>query len=127
MTMTFLKALGLAIIKGAQIVSGLAPMVRTALPNQTGLIDTVSADLAEIAKVVVTVEAIGQALHQPGTAKLTAASPLVAQIVLRSSVLSGKKIANEGLFAQGAQKIADGMADVLNSLHEDGVKIENRT
>ena len=127
MTMTFLRQLGLAILKGAQIVSGIAPIARTVLPNQAGFIETVSADLAQVAEVVTAVEAIGQALKQPGPAKLSAASPLVAQVILRSSVLAGKKIANEALFAQGAQKMADGMADVLNSVHADGVRTEGKT
>jgi hypothetical protein len=69
--------------------------------------------------VITMVEAIGQAasVPMPGAEKLKVATPLVAQIILSSSMLAQHKIGDEVLFRQGCTSIASGMADVLNSLH----------
>ena len=116
--MKFLTKLGQIILKGVEIWAGFAPLVQTAFPNQAGTIQTVSNDLAQIANIVVETEAVGQALGLAGNQKLQAATPSVAQIILSSSMLANHKIANPDLFKQGCQKITDGMADVLNSLHD---------
>jgi hypothetical protein len=57
----------------------------------------------------------------PGTGaqKLAASAPLVANILKTSELVSGKKIADEVLFMQGATDITSGMAKILNSLHPD--------
>lgn len=123
--MTLLKKIGDFIVRGIQILAGFSPIAQAALPNQTGIIQTVSQDLAQVANIIVTAEAMGTALGQPGSMKLVMATPMVAQIILQSSILAGHKVANGPLFTAGAQKIADGMADVLNSLHEDGVTATN--
>ena len=70
------------------------------------------------------VETIGEALSLEGPQKLTAAAPLVSQIILRS-VASDRKIKNRELFQQGVEKISGGMADILSSL-EDKVEAESR-
>lgn len=117
--LTFLKKAGQIILEGAQIFTGFAPMVSAAYPKSAGAITTISKDLSQVADAVVQAEAIGQALNLPGAQKLQAATPLVAQIIIDSSILVGKQVAQPELFKQGSQKIADGMADVLNSLHAD--------
>ena len=127
--MSFLKKFGQIageVGKVALSVAGVAPYVQAALPGQSEKIQIVSADLAQIATIAQEVEVIGQALSLPGTQKLQAATPLVAQVILQSSLLANHKISNPALFAQGSQKIADGMADVLNSL-KDEVATENKT
>lgn len=116
--MTFLKKLGSILLKATQIAAGIAPFAEALLPNEAGKIQVASQDLAQIATIITQVETIGQALGQPGTAKLTGAAPLVAQVILQSSILANHKIANPTLFQQGATKIADGMADILNSLQD---------
>lgn len=123
--MKFLTRLGQILIKATEIAIGFAPLAKVGLPGQSEKIDTISTDLAEIANIIATVEAMGQALALPGIQKLTAASPLVAQIILKSSVLANHKVANPVLFQQGCQKVADGMADVLNSL-EDKIDTINK-
>ena len=76
-------------------------------------------DLTQIGSIIAQVEAMGQALSLPGTQKLTAAAPLVAQVVLNSELLIGRKITDEALFTKATQEIASGMADLLNSLKAD--------
>lgn len=123
--MSFLKKFGSLILKATEIVAGIAPMISTN-DKSAAIVNTISADLAQIAGIIGTVEGIGQALALPGAQKLAAAAPQVAQIILQSSLMAHQKIADPALFQQGAKKIADGMADVLNSLHENGVDSVNK-
>lgn len=117
--MSFLKKLGQLILKGAEVWLGFAPLAQLALPGEAGGIQVVSRDLKEIADIIVTVEAAGAALGLPGVDKLKMAGPLVAQAIGQSALLVGRPVALPALYAQGAQKIADGMADVINSLKGD--------
>jgi hypothetical protein len=125
--MTFLKKFGALIVKMTAIVAGVAPIVATT-DKSNALVTTVSADLAQIGQVITSVEAVGQAVspNMKGADKLIAAAPQVAQVILQSTLLAGHKIGKPELFAQGSKKIADGMADVLNSLKDDGVQSENK-
>lgn len=117
--MTWLKKIG-GIVKQIGVYAGLiAPTASLIFPGSKEKIDVVSHDLAELANIVVTVEAIGQTAGLPGPEKLKMAAPLVANAIVQSALLAGKKIENPELFAAGSQKIADGMADVLNSLKAD--------
>jgi len=124
--MTFLKTLGAILVKGLQIAIGFAPVAQAAFPQASVAIQAVEDKLQKIAGIIVQTEAIGQALQLPGAQKLTAAAPLVAQEILSSSILVGHVIANPTLFQQGSQKIADGMADVLNSLQPDAIQTQNK-
>lgn len=117
--MTFLKKFGAILLKFTEIFVGLAPMFEGSLPGQAGTIQVVSKDLTAIAQIVLNVETIGQALNQPGPQKLIAAAPLVAQVILQSSILANQSIANPELFQKGCGEIAGGMADILNSLKDD--------
>lgn len=126
--MTFLKKLGLIVAKGTAALMGLDPIIKQLLPDAGDkIVDVVEHDLVQIAAVIGTVEAVGVSLQLPGPQKLAAAGPLVGQVVLKSSLLAGKKIANPELFQRGCTKLGDGMADVLNSLHEDGAKEDDKT
>ena len=116
--MKFLTKLGQILLKGIEIYAGFAPIAQASFPGIAGPIATVSNDLSQIANIIVQVEAMGQALQLPGVNKLIAAVPSVEQIILQSTLLVNHKIANPELFKAGATKIADGMADVLNSLHD---------
>jgi hypothetical protein len=124
--MKFLTKLGALLLKGVAIVSGISPLVTTQFPGSNSAVQVISADLAQIADIIAQVEAIGQALGQKGPDKLKAAGPLVAQVVLKSALLANHKIAQPDLFAAGSTKIADGMADILNSLAADGIKTEDK-
>lgn len=118
--MTFLSKIGSLILKGISLWFGFAPVVGQQLPGGAGIVQRITKDLAEIANVIIAVEAVGQLKGMPGPEKAKAAGPLVAQIVLQSTILAGKKIAKPDLFNAGCVNIAGGVADVLNSLHEGG-------
>lgn len=112
----FLSVLGRVMLQATGIVQAFAPIAQAIYPNASGTIQTISRDSAEIANIIAQVEAIGQMSQLSGDQKLAAATPLVAQIVLSSSVLANHKIAHPDLLQQGIAKITGGWADVLNSI-----------
>jgi hypothetical protein len=128
MSISFLTKLGQVALKGVQVAIGLAPMVSPFLPpSAQPIAQTVTNDLTTIGGIIGSVEAAGQALALPGVDKLKAATPLVAQAVISSSLMVGKKIADPELFNRGAKKMADGMADILNSIHGDSLHVEDKS
>ncbi len=125
--MKFLTKLGQIVLKAVQIYTGFEPIAQMALPGHEGQFQVISKDLAAIAQVIGQVEAVGQVLGTPGADKLRAATPLVAQVVLQSALLANHQINDPALFQGGCQKLADGMADILNSLKDDGIQTVNKT
>ncbi len=124
--MNFLKKFGSAILKITQIVTGMGPIFAQAVPQASGTITVVTSELQQLAGVIGTVEAIGQTLSLPGTQKAQAAGPLVAQVILQSTFMAGKKIADEALFTKACTALGGDIADLLNSLHDSAVQTENK-
>ena len=114
--MKYLSLVGKFALMGLQVLLGFGVPLTKATPNTTD--DKVVDTMVQIAQMIGIVEAIGQAATTPmaGPEKLRVATPLVAQVILASSMLSGHKIGDELLFRQGCEKIASGMADVMNSI-----------
>lgn len=125
--MTLLAKIGGIIVKGLAILTGVAPIFQSAVPGASGTISTVTSDLTQISTIITEVEAMGQALAIKGPDKLKAAAPLVAQVILQSSLLVNHKIANQALFTQACTEIAGGMADLLNSLDSGNVSSQSKT
>jgi hypothetical protein len=50
----------------------------------------------------------------------------LSDIILRSTMLANHSIANPDLFNQGVNGVAGGFADILNSLHADGIQVQNK-
>jgi hypothetical protein len=125
--MSWLSKAAMIALKVTEIVTGIGPLAAAIIPGDKDdkVIQKVSVDLAQIAQIIAQVEIFGQALGLPGAQKLTAAAPSVAQIILQSSVMAKHEIADPALFKVGCTKVADGMADVLNSL-KDKVESENK-
>ena len=121
--MTFLSKLGAILLKGVVIATGFAQVLQQQVPGVGGtVIQKISKDLVEIAQIIVSIEAVGQLKSIPGAEKAKAAGPLVAQVILQSTIMTGQKINDTALFNQGCVNIAGGVADVLNALHPDGAK-----
>lgn len=116
--MKWLKKLGTIILKAQEFWTGFAPMAQMMLPGQAAAIQVVSTDLAQVADVVVQTEIFGAALGIAGPDKLKAAAPAVAQIIMKSAILAKHDIEDPVLFMAGCTKIADGMADCLNSFKD---------
>ena len=117
--MGFLAKLGGILLKVTEIAAGIAPIASSSFPSQAGPIQVVSHDLAQIAQIVVEIETMGQVLSIAGPQKLQAAAPLVAQIILQSTLLANRKIADPAGFQKGCGEIAGGLADILNALKDD--------
>jgi hypothetical protein len=123
--MSFLKKIGSIILKASQIVGGYGPLVSATVPGSGKVIETLSADLAQIQNIIISMEAAGQALGIAGADKLKAASPLVAQVILQSALLANREIADQALFMKGVTEVGGGVADILNSL-KDKVEVVNK-
>lgn len=125
--MSFLKKLGNVLkiaINVAGVAAGVGPILSPLLGSAAGkvnqVITTANNDLTSIGSLVVMIETALQG--KPGVEKLQALIPLVKNIVATSELVAGKKIANEAMFEKGVEGLAQGVVDVLNSLHEDAVK-----
>lgn len=125
--MTFLSKLGGLIVKGIAIAAGVQPFIAAMNPKVGAEVQAVADGLSQAEDVIVSVEAVGQALGIKGPDKAKAAAPLMMQVLINTLVLGHKdrKIANQALAMQGAQKVGEGIADFLNSLHEDAAKEAN--
>jgi hypothetical protein len=119
MNITFLKKLGLAIVQGIAVASGIGPIVAPLFGAKGGVVvSTVTNDLTVIGQLVAMIEAALQGAKS-GAEKLAAVVPLVANVVRTSELVGGRHVADENLFIQGIQKMVNGVVDVLNSLKAD--------
>jgi hypothetical protein len=125
--MTWLKKIGEIILRAGQLVVGFGPGLASLTANKTDdkLVGVFVSEFTQVAQIIAQVEVFGQALGTAGPDKLKAAAPAVAQIVLASSLMVKHEIANPVLFQQGCTKLADGMADILNSL-KPNVEVTNK-
>lgn len=119
--MTFLKKLGQGIVKGLQIAGRIEGVLGPELPADVrakvdAALSRANSELVSLGAIITQVEAIGVTLKLEGTQKLTAATPLVAQMLLSSPLLLGKHVANPELFEKAAQEYAQATVDLLNSL-----------
>jgi hypothetical protein len=121
--MNWLKTFGLAVVKAAEIVTGIVPLVAGALPaNAANATATVASDFSKVANVIQTVEVGFAAISgadKSGSQKLQAATPLVKQVVLdwlQSGTLGSKKVKDQAGFDNACTELTSGFADLLNSL-----------
>lgn len=126
--MSFLKTLGKILATGGRIAAqamGIFPVIQPFLGSGKAAeyAPVVLNDLSQIASVVTTAETMfASVAGQTGPQKLAAATPLVVSILKTSQAFDGKKIADEALAEQGAQKIISGVVDFMNAIHPDEVK-----
>lgn len=133
--MSFLSKFGTVLHKVEGVLTQFNPLVGLAagvvgeiLPpdsKEQKVVQAIPSDLQQGVSLIQLIEAAGQAAQLPGPQKLQMAAGPMAQIILQSAAFAGKKIANPDLFKQGAQKIADGLADCLNAVDESEVKAQN--
>lgn len=127
--MSFLKKLGMVVAQVGALALGIGPLVSPLFGSKGdkvgGDIATVANDLTLIAQVVVQIETALQG--QTGADKRRAAIALIGPIIKTSQIVSGKKIADAALLETGIGQITDGVVAVLNSIHEESVKLEIKT
>lgn len=119
--MKWLTRVGSILLKATQILVGITPVVGPIIPGDKDdrILAVAASELQLMLTVITQVELFGQALGIPGPDKLKAAAPAVAQIILSSAMMANRKIEDEVLFRAGCVKVADGMADIANSLKAD--------
>jgi hypothetical protein len=124
--MSFLKKLDQVALQIGATAIGVGPLIAPLFGSKgdqtTGVINTASNDLTLIAQVVVQIETALQG--QTGADKRKAAIALIGPIIKTSQMVSGKKIADPVLLETGIGQITDGVVAVLNSIHEESVKLE---
>ena len=116
---TFLKKAGTILVNAVSVIELGYPVLGKLIPKSAaGTADTVVNDLEQMSSVVTSVETIGAALptNLTGEQKFAAALPGITQAVAGSSVMLGKKIANQALFQQACKEYAQATVDMLNSL-----------
>ena len=114
--MTWLKKIGVILLKAAQIIVGVQNFMP---PSITGAVHTIGDVLAQALQVIVDVEAMGAALALTGPQKLQAAVAAGTQIFLRWSATLGRKIADPVLFTAGVTQVFDGLVKIANSWKDD--------
>lgn len=129
--MKFLTKLGQIINKGLQIASVFVPGINAFLPagaqaTAQSVETKIEDSLQTFSQIIFDVEAIGQVLQLKGADKLKAASPLIADAILKSAAFANHKISDETLFNQGITSLTSGLADVWNSTHPDGIVTVSR-
>lgn len=122
--MGFLKKLGGVLAKGIGYVTGFGPLVASSIPGDKddAIIGKVTDSLNEVAGIVVTVQAVGETLGTDGPEKLKAATPLIANIVVRSALVAGRPIENQALFLEGCTDLTNAVYKILESQKADEVK-----
>ncbi len=121
--MNFLVKFAAILLRATSIVTGLSPLIP---PAASVAVSRIESELVQLAGVITSVEAIGQVLTIPGADKAKAAGPLVAQVVLQSALMVNKKIADPVKFAAACQALGGDFADLLSSLHESAVQIQDK-
>lgn len=122
----FLKKAGAAIINVASIVELGYPILGRFIPKPAQEYAGAAVnDLEQIAGVVTSIEAISASLptQLTGEQKFAAALPLVTKAISSSSVLAGKKIANQTLFQSACREYAQATVDMLNALDPDSMVV----
>ena len=125
--MSFLKKLGQIVLQVTTGINTYGPLIKQFTPDRVDQGIDRAGDLSkQLTDVIISVEAVGQVLGTPGPDKMRAAAPLIAQVLLKSDFMVGKKIQDAALFQKGCESIASGLADILNSLKEnEGVEVKD--
>lgn len=126
-TKGFLGKVGTVIAGILGIVTGFGPPLVALSGNKNGVtavVDRVQSELQQVEGIVTTLQVVGEVQGMNGEQKLAAATPLVAQVILQSSALAGRKVEQPDLFKAGCASIADGWVKIMQSLH-DKVEVTN--
>ena len=123
--MSVLKKIGLLLVRGGQLASEILgfPFISEllgAIPGPAGTVaTTVVSDISTVAKIISTVEALGNTAGLTGSQKLAAGAPLVQQALLLwadSNLPGHNKVKDPVKLATAASGITSNFADFLNAL-----------
>lgn len=116
---SFLKKAGTLLVNAVSIVELGYPVLGKLIPKSAaGVADVIVTDLEQFSGVVTSVEAVAAALPTglTGEQKFAAALPGITRAVAQSSIVAGKKIADQALFQKACSEYAQATVDMLNAL-----------
>lgn len=113
--MSFLKKVGLGIVKYAPPLLGIGSIIATSDPRAQPIVDRLGAIFAAGMQIEKDF-AVALPGQQTGPQKILALSAQVEDIVRQSELASGQEIADEAMLGKGAREIAQGVVDVMQSL-----------
>jgi hypothetical protein len=115
---SFLKKAGTLLVNGVSVVELGYPILGRMLPPKVaGVADVVVTDLEQFSSTVTSVEQIANAIPTglTGEQKFKAVLPGITRAVAQSSVMAGKKIADQALFDKACSEYAQATVDMLNA------------
>jgi hypothetical protein len=116
---SFLKKAGALLVNAVSVIELGYPVLGKLIPkNAAGVADVIVTDLEQFSGVVTSVEAVSAALPAglTGEQKFAAALPGITRAVAQSSIVAGKKIADQAMFQKACSEYAQATVDMLNSL-----------
>jgi hypothetical protein len=116
---SFLKKAGTLLVNAVSVIELGYPVLGKLIPkNAAGVADVIVTDLEQFSGVVTSVEAVSAALPAglTGEQKFAAALPGITRAVAQSSIVAGKKIADQAMFQKACSEYAQATVDMLNSL-----------
>jgi len=120
---SFLEHFGLAVLRGASFIPQMTAVVESSAGQPIPILDK----LSQIWSLVKTAEVMIGKVMGPGSGpqKAAAIAPSVAQIVMSSEIVAGKRIAPDklALFNQKCQELGGIVADIGNCLVPDVVEL----
>jgi hypothetical protein len=116
---SFLKTAGSLLVNGVSVIELGYPILGKLVPAKAQpTVNTLVTDLEQFSSTVTEVEQIAQSLPSglTGEQKFKAALPGITRAVAASSVMAGKKIADQAGFDKACSEYAQATVDLLNSL-----------
>jgi hypothetical protein len=117
--LTFLSNFGQMVLRGMNIVPAVTQVIESSAGQPIPVLDK----LSQISALVKQIEVIGQNMKSPipGPEKAQAIAPLVAQVILSSSLAAGKKMnpAKEAAFSAACTAMGGVVADIENCFEPD--------
>lgn len=124
---SFLKKAGTLLVNAVTVIELGYPVLGKFIPKSAASVaDTVVQDLEQFSSVVTNVEAVAASISPGlnGAQKFAAALPGITRAVAQSSVLAGKKIADQALFQKACSEYAQATVDMLNSLDAASIVVK---
>jgi len=121
---SFLKKAGELLVNTVSVVELGYPVLGKLIPKKAeGVADVLVTDLEQLSSVVTTIEAVAKAIPSglTGEQKFAAALPGVTRAIAQSSVMAGKKIADQALFQKACSEYAQATVDMLNSVDQSSI------
>jgi hypothetical protein len=124
--LTFLSNVGKMVLQGLNLVPAVTKVIESSAGQPIPVLDK----LDQIGSLVITAEGMITSVLGPGSGaqKAKAVGPYVAQVILSSSLVAGKKMAPEKqqAFMDACTAIGSDVADVLNCFEPDTTTIASQ-